>query len=162
MRKIIRTSSYKQARTQEWNNTEGKASGILGATDLSDVYGNWIMDQETQYALRRLLQSAGMVSAVEEASYAVNITFSSSGYYDPGRISGRVEDSYAPEGDEERVIDSVILTAQDFGDSNIDGKSIELPQPLASNVGEYFRMDIEAVDLPDPPSVDDARDEGWL
>ena len=129
----------------------GQVEGNLGAINLDDPYGKWVLDAKTQAALIPVLQAAGLRLSdpvrQEEASYDVKVFFTSSGSYDPGRPGGAVEQSYAPEGEEEREIERVTLTARDFDDPNIDGKSINLPFEVATRVGEHFREEIESSDI---------------
>jgi hypothetical protein len=150
MRKIIRTANYKQSQINRWSGTEGSVSGLLGAQDLSDIHGRWNMNPKDQIALTSLLKSNGMLGLPkesEEGSYVVEINFTSSGHEYPGTMGGSIDNAYSPESEEERTIQEVTLRAQDFYNPNINGKSIELPQPLATEIGEYFRQDIDAAEI---------------
>ena len=156
MRKIIITKRYKVAQRQQWKEQPGNTSATLDAKALDDIFpSKQPLDENIKFALRNLLQSRGMEwkpGTPEEASYQLEIIFSSSGYNDPGQMSGSIENAYPPEGDEERIVQEVILTAMNFNNPNIDGREIELPQPLATNVGEYFRDSIDTVELDEGPT----------
>lgn len=74
------------------------------------------------------------------------ITFLSSGYYDPGIYSGPMDGSYPAEGDDERVLDSVVI-----GDR-------ELPKDLAEKIFDLYQEEIDAVEI-EPPEYERSDDD---
>jgi hypothetical protein len=74
------------------------------------------------------------------------IHFRSSGYYDPGVISGPPERCYPPEGDDERTLDYAEL---EIG-RPAEPLYVRLTAADAVAVFEAFRRQIEAADLDEP------------
>ena len=70
------------------------------------------------------------------------ITFRSSGYRDPGVRGGAPENSYPPEGSDERVVEIV----------TVEGNAVD--SELAQALFEHFADDINAVEI-EPPERDE-------
>lgn len=69
-----------------------------------------------------------------------DINFVSSGYYDPGRISGPPEDCYPPEEEDEREMTSVSVTTKTM-------KEAELDEELAWMIFDKYIDKVMEVDI---------------
>lgn len=72
-------------------------------------------------------------NVLEEAE--LDIKYSITGYYNPGKTSGPPEDCYPPEGDEERNVDSASLLL----DKDV---RFEIPQKYMTNIWDAFQDEI--------------------
>lgn len=106
-------------RVRSWH----RVAGVCALEFYGDWKGNgfryfWAKnDQPMPDEIGRVFQHA--LTRIEEKSDEpvesgeILIHFRSSGYYDPGRTYGPPEDCYPPEGDEERTLDRVEVSAND-------------------------------------------------
>ena len=88
----------------------------------------------------------------------IEIEFRSSGYYDPGKTSGLPENCYPPEGEDERTVDTVLVT--------IGRKTMTLPKQLADEIAGFFQEEIDDEEIdhsggdePDYAAMREAREE---
>lgn len=72
----------------------------------------------------------------------------SSGYYTPGKISDLPEDSYPPEGEEERIVSRVYL-------SLADRPNVSLSKRLVDLLASLYADQIAEIELPDQGSESD-------
>ena len=88
----------------------------------------------------------------DEEMFEFVISFTSSGYYDPGRISGPPEDCYPPEGSDEREPEEVKVVW-----TGVSGKSRELSlsEAQAQEVFEHFGTEIDEVEIDEDYDVGD-------
>ena len=83
--------------------------------------------------------------------YEIVVEFKSSGYSDPGCISGPVERCYPPEGDDERELEEAYINDED--------RKIELSKEIQEKVFDEFSEEIQEVELSnDGPDYDDRDD----
>ena len=80
------------------------------------------------------------------------VSFNSSGYDDPGRVSGPPEDCYPPDRDDERLQDNVKVVWK-----GVSGESREilLAELQAQEVFDYFMTEIDEVELDEDYDVGD-------
>jgi len=76
-----------------------------------------------------------------EAVEELTIDARSSGYYDPGVLSGPPERCYPPEGDDERIVEGASITCGD--------RRIELSKEAAEKLFEMYETEIMECELPD-------------
>ena len=88
----------------------------------------------------------------DEETFEFVISFVSSGYYDPGRMSGPPEDCYPPEYEDERELESVAVIWE-----GITGESRELnlPEKQAQEVFDYFFTQINEVEIDEDYDIGD-------
>ena len=117
-------------RIQKWNGVPGQFVAELHYTqggEIYDAHSDKKVDVKTEAALEH------------DEPYELVIEFRSSGYYDPGVLSGPPEKCYPPEGDDEREMESVTLI-HESGD-------IKLTPEEQEEFFEWFRSNVEEVEI---------------
>jgi hypothetical protein len=141
-----------------WKNIPGNA--CIEDVCLED--GEWKHDGNALPAAVQPILKAAFPDADKDTSLELDIEFSSSGYYDAGRVSGPPEDCYPPEGEDERTLDCI--TVHGPGGS---GVKFKLEGKVADAVFDHFFDIVEEVELDtdrggdddiDPPDDDDYDD----
>jgi hypothetical protein len=117
-------------KSYRWADVAGQFVTELYARDgeLYDAYSDKNLDVQIEAALEH------------GESYELTIEFRSSGYYDPGVLSGPPEKCYPPEGDDDREMEGVALSAE-------NNKEVELTHAEQEEMFEIYRGGIEDVEL---------------
>ena len=77
----------------------------------------------------------------ESGEVCITIQAESTGYYDPGKISGSVETCYPPEGEDDRTVESVVHITEEA--------EIELSEDDCSLIETFCSAEIHAAELPE-------------
>lgn len=149
-----------------WSNVPGTAS----IDDICLRGGKWVRSRNVKRNLKwehevkplpdevQGALTAAFPTMTEDDGVVVEIEFSSSGYFAPGKLSGPPENCYPDEGEDERTLESLTVT---------DGKNaVTLEGDVAEALFDHFYPEVEAVEVDDdddgdydPPDDDDYYDD---
>ena len=87
-----------------------------------------VLDEETALVSSVISEIKSLFPDFEQIDgYEIDIHFRSSGYYDPGKLSGPPEKCYPADGDDERLLDYVIVSpAMKRGYDGARAKKLEI------------------------------------
>jgi hypothetical protein len=88
----------------------------------------------------------------DEETFEFVVSFTSSGYYDPGRVSGPPEDCYPPEGDDEREMSGVKVVWMGISG---ESRKLDLSESEAQDVFDHFITEIGEVEIDEDYDVGD-------
>lgn len=146
---------------KKWRNVRGTLvlecglypDGVWATEQRQYKNGEWIVTRKAipeivVQELKELFPSDDYM----EYSFEMEICFTSSGYYDPGVLSGPPERCYPPEGDDERLLDEEVIVSF-IGEE----KTKRLSQKASEELFETFIDEIQEQELDDWDESPDDR-----
>ena len=126
----------------KWKNVPGNLTLEVVKED-----GYWDIGKGEE--IPKVLADAISVLFPDQTEFQVEINFLSTGYYAPAKLYGPPEKCYPEEGDDERVLDDIVVSPAHensmTGYNEKMGKKI--PQPAADTIFDLYMDDITEVEL---------------
>ncbi len=104
--KIIKTAKYVKAQKSRWTNSPGELIVNFDVGEMEEIY-DISNDKDISGEMSAAILSILDLDTIRQGDTEMIIDFSSSGHNDPGRSHGPVEQSYAPESSDERLVKRV-------------------------------------------------------
>lgn len=157
--KVVKTAGYKKimGRIQRWSGVRGQAQ--VEEINMSDLI-KWLGDSALAFQQDILRQLRTITPEQLAGSYLdITLDFESSGYRDPGVLSGPIEQSYPPEGDDERVVTGGTL---DIVDQNGIGLGkVRVNRQFVRIFGNIFSEQVDTVEMDSSSFGDKGEDDAY-
>jgi hypothetical protein len=131
-----------------WTNVPGTATVDFSWEDMFDEEAENPVELQL-LLLEAVLKKYGDVKIDPEKEFSdaqLEIEFTSTGYCDPGKLSGPPEDCYPPEGDDERSLVTIELSTTSY--------SVIIEGDLADKLFAKYASDVDDVE------IDESNDDG--